>query len=153
MSYLWRWTPAPGPAWGPAGCVEHTCWGRRSSRWELSAVLWSAFDLGCHSSGRICPGSGCTGSAASSGERGCRNQLLFFINYYSILFTFFKESKWGQWQDFVVKGWWCEGFSWNLFEKHMDRAYWPFGWYICFLAVAGSFLISCQYHRFRPTAF
>lgn len=144
MSYLWRWTPAPGPAWGPAGCVEHTCWGRCSSRWELSAVLWSAFDLGCHSSGRICPGSGCTGSAASSGGRGCRNQNFKKNN---------NKKKLGQWQGFVAKGWWCEGFSWNLFEKWKEIAYWPFGWYICFLAVAGSFLISCQYHRFRPTAF
>lgn len=72
MKYLWRLTLALGLVWGPVGCVERTCWGHRSSHWALSAVLWSVFGLWYHSSGRICRGSGCTGSAAWSkaGEGG-----------------------------------------------------------------------------------
>lgn len=69
MSYLWRWTPTPGPVWGPAECAGRTCWGCRSARWEQSVALWSVCDPGCRSSGRICPGSRCTGSAAWSGGR------------------------------------------------------------------------------------
>lgn len=69
MKYLWRQTRALGPVWGPAGCVGRTCWGRRSSRWARSAVLWSVFGPWCRSSGRTCRGSGCTGSAASSAAR------------------------------------------------------------------------------------
>lgn len=68
MNYLWKQTQALGLVWGPGGCVEHTCWGRHSSHWALWAVLWSVFGPGYRSSGHICPGSECTGSAAWSGK-------------------------------------------------------------------------------------
>lgn len=129
MKYLWRQTRALGPVWGPAGCVGRTCWGRRSSRWARSAVLWSVFGPWCRSSGRTCRGSGCTGSAASSAAREDVKRL----GEKSRMRCYRRDN--AERRAFGSKDWFCEGCSWNWItsrKKNFKRNISTFIWYTYF---------------------